>query len=97
MTYYKLFNNSGFTENVPFTNSITYEDFRLEFYFCVFDLSTSARCNSSALIPSCRAGHLTLKVVFSEGLPFDITCLMHAEFPSTMFLNKTGKPTGTFL
>jgi len=82
---------------MPFTNSISYDDFRKSFYFSVFDLSTSNRCNSSGLIPSIRVGHLRLKVQFSEALPFDLTCLMHAEFPSTVFLNKQGKVTGTFI
>lgn len=50
-TYWKLFQNSGFTPDVPFTNGLTYEDFRNGHYLVVFDLSTSSRCNSSNLIP----------------------------------------------
>lgn len=51
MTYWRFFNNSGFSEDIPFTNSVTYDDFRHGFYFVVFDLSTSSRCNSANLIP----------------------------------------------
>lgn len=51
VTYWKMFNNSGFTENVPFTNGLTYDDFRKGNYFVVFDLSTSSKCGSSNLIP----------------------------------------------
>jgi len=47
VTFYKLYHNSGFTENLPFTCSITYEDFRTGFYLCAFDLSTSSQCNSA--------------------------------------------------
>jgi len=97
MTYSKFFLNSGFSDNLPFTNSITYDDFRNGYYFCVFDLSTSSRSTSSGLIPSVRVGHLRLKVLFSDGIPFDLTCLMHAEFPSAIFLNKGGKVSGTFI
>lgn len=44
-----------------------------------------------------RVGHLRLNVTFSDSLPFDLTCLMHAEFPSAMFLNKQGSLTGTYM
>lgn len=50
-TYWRMFNSSGFSEDVPFTNGLTYEDFRAGNYFVVFDLSTSGRCNSSNLVP----------------------------------------------
>jgi len=51
LTYWRMFSNGGFSDNVPFTNGITYEDFRKGNYFVVFDLSTSSKCNSSQLIP----------------------------------------------
>lgn len=88
VTFYKLYQNSGFSENLPFTCSITYEDFKSGFYLCVFDLSTSSKCNSAGLTPAIRTGHLRLKVTFSEALPLDLTACLHAEFPSTIFLPK---------
>ncbi|MBM3939138.1 MAG: hypothetical protein FJ333_10880 [Sphingomonadales bacterium] len=51
LTYWRMFNNSGFSDDVPFTNGITYDDFRKGYYFSIFDLSTSSKCNSSQLIP----------------------------------------------
>lgn len=51
MSYYRFFNSSGFRENTPFTNSITYDDFRNGYYFAIFDLSTSSKCFSANLVP----------------------------------------------
>jgi len=33
VTFWKLYNNSGFTQNYPFTCSISYEDFKKGYYF----------------------------------------------------------------
>jgi len=92
-----MYNATGFTENYPFTCSISYDDFRNGLYFSCYDLSTSSRCSSAGLVPSIRNGHLRLDVEFSESLSMDISCIMYAEFPATVFLNKKGRSvTGTF-
>jgi len=97
ITFWKLYHNSGYTENLPFSCSISYEDFKQGYYLAVFDLSTSSNCNSAGLTPAIRLGHLRVKITFSEPLPVDLTCLLHAEYPSALFLTKDGGITGTFI
>ena len=67
------------------------------YYFVVNDLSTSGRSGSSNLIPAIRVGHLRLRVLFSEALPLDLACILHCEFPGTMYVNKTGHVTGSYI
>ena len=57
----------------------------------LYDLSTSGKSGSNYVIPSIRVGNLRVSVQFSEGLPIDLTMLMYCEFPSVMYLSKTGK------
>ena len=71
--------------------------FRHGYYFFVNDLSTSGRSGSSNLIPAIRVGHLRLRVLFSEALPLDLACILHCEFPATMYVNKTGHVTGSYI
>lgn len=75
----------------------SYDDFKGGYYFVVYDLSTSGKSGLSNLTPAIRVGHLRLRVLFNEPLPLDLTCLIHCEFPSTVFLNKSGGVTGTYL
>ncbi len=55
-----------------------------------YDLSTSCKSGTSYVIPATRAGHLRIRVLWSEPLPLDLTMVMYCEFPSTLFLNKQG-------
>ena len=79
------------------TNGISYSDFRQGYYFCVFDLSTSGKSGARNLLPAIRVGHLRARVIFNEPLPLDLTMLMFCEFPSTMFLSKTGRIGSSYL
>ena len=67
------------------------------YYFVVNELSTSGRSGSSNLIPAIRVGHLRLRVLFSEALPLDLACILHCESPATMYVNKTGHVTGSYI
>ena len=67
------------------------------YYFVVYDLSTSGRSGASNLIPAIRVGHLRLRVLFSEALPLDLACILHCEYPATMYLSKSGNVTGSYI
>jgi hypothetical protein len=67
------------------------------FFFAVYDLSTSGKCGSNYVIPSIRVGNLRIRVLFNEALNIDVTMLVYCEFPSTLYIGKTGKVTGSYL
>ena len=91
-----MFQNGGFANTLT-TNGLSYDDFRSGYYFVVNDLSTSGKCGISNLIPAIRVGHLRLKVLFSQALPLDINALLLCEYPATVYLNKQGRVTGSFI
>ena len=71
--------------------------YRTGYFFGVYDLSTSGKCGTNYVIPSIRVGHLRSKIQFNEALPFDMTLLVYCEFPSTLFIGKTGKIGGSYV
>ena len=62
----------------------------------MYDLSTSGKSGSNYVVPSIRVGNLRVSVQFSEGLPIDLTMLMYTEFPSVLYLTKSGKLSHSF-
>ena len=71
--------------------------FRQGYFFCVYDLSTSFKAGGANLIPSIRIGHLRTRIQFNEPLPIDLTMLILAEFPSVLFIAKSGKVGSSFV
>jgi hypothetical protein len=67
------------------------------YFFCVYDLSTSAKSGGANLIPSIRVGHLRTRVLFNEPLPLDLTMLILAEFPAVLFISKSGKIGSSYI
>jgi hypothetical protein len=68
--------------------------FRNGYFFLAYDLSTSAKCSSSYVVPTIRVGHLRFYVQFNAAMPVDLTMLVFCEYPSTLYLNKdSSKPT----
>ena len=74
----------------------SYDDFRNGYFFLIYDLSTSGKSGSNYVVPSIRVGNLRVSVQFSEGLPIDLTMLMYTEFPSVLYLTKSGKLSHSF-
>jgi len=64
--------------------------------YIVFDLSTSGHAGASFVIPSLRLGHVRLNIDFSEAINLDLECLIYCEFLSSLYLPKTGVPTGSY-
>ena len=83
--------------NTLTTNGISYSDFRKGYFFCVYDLSTSAKSGAANLIPSVRVGHIRTRVLFNDPLPIDITMLVLAEFPAVLFISKSGKIGSSYI
>ena len=40
---------------------------------------------------------MRLRVLFSEAIPYDMTALLLCEFPSSIYIDKVGDVTGSFL
>lgn len=91
-SFWRLFATNGLINTIH-SNNLDYDDFKNGYYFACFDLSTSGHCGTNYVIPSMRVGHLRLHVQFSEPLPVDMTMLLFCEFPSTLFIHKSGKVT----
>ena len=53
--YWRMLQSSGLNQS-PFSNGITYEDFRNGYYMAVYDLTTSAKAGSNFVVPSVRLG-----------------------------------------
>jgi hypothetical protein len=66
------------------------------YFFAVYDLSTSGKCGSNYVVPSIRVGNLRIRVFFNEALDLDVDMLVYCEFPSTLYIGKTGKVTTSF-
>lgn len=69
--YWRMMEFTGLNQS-PFSNGISYEDFRKGYFMAVFDLTTSGHAGSSFLIPSVRMGHVRLNVEFSEAVPINL-------------------------
>ena len=54
--YWRMLQFSGLNQS-PFSNGISYEDFRNGYFVAVFDLSTSGKAGSNFVIPSTRQGN----------------------------------------
>jgi len=55
--YFRMFYFNGLI-NSPFTNGISYQDFRNGYFFSTMDLTTSGKAGSNFVIPTCRLGKL---------------------------------------
>lgn len=95
-SFWRMYATNGFINTIN-SCSINYDDFKNGSYFACFDLTTSGHCGTNYVIPSIRVGHVRLHVQFNEPLPLDLTMLLFCEFPSTMFINKTGKITTRYI
>lgn len=87
-----MYATNGFINSIN-TCSLTYEDFKHGYYFACYDLTTSGRCGTNYVVPSIRVGHLRIHVQFNEPLPVDLTMLVFCEYPTTLFIHKSGKVT----
>jgi hypothetical protein len=59
-SYYRLCQTTGVL-NTPFSNGITYEEFRKGYFLSCYDLSTSGKCGTNYVIPTIRSGHLRIE------------------------------------
>jgi hypothetical protein len=69
-------------------NSITYPDFLNGFYLAMYDVSTSGQSAVDYVIPAVKDGNLRLAVEFSSTTQTELTCLIFAEFPSVIQIDK---------
>ncbi len=63
-------------------NNLTFTEFHNGFFFLVYDLTTSSNAAAEYVIPAIRQGNLQIQVTFSEPLPFELTMLVFAEYPT---------------
>ena len=88
-------------EDTPFTNSISYDDFKSSFFVAIWDLSTNQNSLLADIAPTSRVGRPRLSVRFSAPTPDNLVMLLFCENPKTMVISKTGKvgfnytPSGT--
>lgn len=70
--------------------------FSAGYFFICHDISTSGQSGSNYVLPTIRVGHLRVRCLFSKPLPIDLTMLILAEFPSTLFISRTGKISSSY-
>lgn len=93
--YFRMNQFCGLNQS-PFSNGISYADFRKGYFMAVFDLSTSMAAGSGQLLPSVRLGHVRLNIHFNAAVTIGLECLLYSEFLSTLYIHKTGKVTSTY-
>ncbi len=69
-------------------NNLTRIDFHNGYYFCAYDLSTSANSGMNFLVPSVRLGNLRLNIEFSATIEEAMTILIYAEYPSMLTIDQ---------
>ena len=62
-SYFRLCQTTGVL-NSPYTNGISYYDFRNGQFLSCYDLSTSSKCGTNYVIPTVRSGHLRIRLLF---------------------------------
>jgi len=94
--FYRMILFNGLA-NSPFSNGISYQDFRNGYFFATFDLTTSGKAGTNFVIPTVRLGHLRLNVQLNAPLNVDMTALLYCEFTSTLFIHKNGHVTSSYV
>ena len=70
-------------------NNLTFSEFHNGFFFLVYDLTTSSNAAAEYVIPAIRQGNLQIQVTFSGPLPFELTMLIFAEYPTLIKISQT--------
>ncbi len=95
LMFMRLHNVLGFTKTRT-GNNLTRTDFHHGYYFCAYDLTTSANSSMNFLVPSVRLGNLRLNLEFSTTIEEEMTIIIYAEFPSMCTIDQYRRIRMTF-
>ncbi len=87
LMFMRLHNVLGFSKTRT-GNNLTRTDFHHGYYFCAYDLSTSANSSMNFLVPAVRLGNLRLNLEFSKTIEEEMTILIYSEFPSLLTIDQ---------